>query len=118
MVRKIFVSFVGFVVLAHAGLWPTNILADDLDCLIEPHEVVNLSSPVEGVLEKVHVDRGAIVKKGQVVAQLESNLEYATVTLARARADVDAAIKSSEARLAFSALKLARSERLYERDLI
>jgi RND family efflux transporter MFP subunit len=95
-----------------------TVLADELDCLIEPHEVVNLSSPVEGVLEKVYVDRGAIVKKGQVVAQLESNLEHATVTLARARAEMDAAIKSGEERLSFTTLKLTRSEKLFEKELI
>ena len=91
---------------------------DELDCLIEPQEIVNLSSPVEGVLEKVYVDRGAIVRKGQIVAQLESSLENANVTLARARATVEAAIKSGEARLVYSTLKLARAEKLYERNLI
>jgi RND family efflux transporter MFP subunit len=69
-------------------------------------------------LEKVYVDRGAIVKKGQVVAKLESTVEHATVTLARARAEMEAAIKSSEERLAFSTLKLTRSERLLEKKLI
>ena len=69
-------------------------------------------------MEKVFVERGAYVKKGQVVAQLESNLEQASVVLARARVDVDAAIKSGEARLAFSTLKVARSEKLFERQLI
>jgi RND family efflux transporter MFP subunit len=118
MIYKMVLSFTSLAVLVHAGLYPMTIHADELDCLIEPHEVVNLSSPVEGVLEKVHVDRGAIVKKGQVVAQLESNLEHATVTLARARAEMDAAIKSSEERLAFSVLKLTRSEKLLEKQLI
>jgi membrane fusion protein (multidrug efflux system) len=105
-------------VLGLCSLGATTLRADELDCLIEPHEVVNLSSPVEGVLEKVYVDRGAIVKKGQVVAKLESNVEHATVTLARARAEMEAAIKSSEERLAFSTLKLTRSERLLEKKLI
>lgn len=114
MIRKMMTWFTGCVMLAHAAA----VHADELDCLIEPHEVVNLSSPVEGVLEKVYVDRGAYVKKGQVVAQLESNLEHATVTLARARADIDASVKSSEARLAFSTLKLSRSEKLFEKQLI
>lgn len=118
MTYKMVLSFTSLAVLVHAGLYPMTIHADELDCLIEPHEVVNLSSPVEGVLEKVYVDRGAIVKKGQVVAQLESNLEHATVTLARARAEMDAAIKSSEERLAFSVLKLTRSEKLLEKQLI
>ena len=118
MIRKMVHSLTGFAVLALSGLIPTTLHADELDCLIEPHEVVNLSSPVEGVLEKVYVDRGAIVKKGQVVAKLESNVEHATVTLARARAEMEAAIKSSEERLAFSTLKLTRSERLLEKKLI
>jgi RND family efflux transporter MFP subunit len=104
--------------LVQFGLHPQPARADDLDCLIEPHQVINLSSPVEGVLEKVYVERGATVKKGQVVAQLESSLENATVTLARARAEVDAAIKSSEARLTHSASKLSRAEKLYKQDLI
>jgi RND family efflux transporter MFP subunit len=118
MIRKMVLSLTSFAVLALSGLYPTTLHADDLDCLIEPHEVVNLSSPVEGVLEKVYVDRGAIVKKGQVVAKLESNVEHATVTLARARAEMESAIKSSEERLAFSALKLTRSEKLLEKKLI
>jgi RND family efflux transporter MFP subunit len=118
MIRKTVLSLTSFAVLALSGVYPTTLYADDLDCLIEPYEVVNLSSPVEGVLEKVYVDRGAIVKKGHVVAKLESNVEHATVTLARARAEMEAAIKSSEERLAFSTLKLTRSEKLLEKRLI
>ena len=119
MINNQLVRFVTTVtVLVHIALTPALSRATELDCLVEPSEVVNLSSPVEGVLEKVYVERGAYVKKGQVVAKLESNLEHATVTLARARAEMEAAIKSSEARLEFSSIKLARSEKLYARDLI
>jgi len=118
MNRKMAIWVAGVILLTHGELYPATMNGDELDCLIEPQEVVNLSSPVEGVLEKVFVDRGAYVKKGQVVAQLESNLEQATVVLARARADVDAAIKTGETRLAFSTLKLARSEKLFEKQFI
>ena len=118
MIRKMASWLAAVVLLTHGGAHAARSNGDDLDCLIEPHEVVNLSSPVEGVLEKVFVERGAYVKKGQVVAQLESNLEQATVVLARARVDVEAAIKSAEARLEFSTIKLTRSEKLFERQLI
>lgn len=118
MHHKMIFSITSLVLFAEVGLGAPTISGDDLDCLIQPQEVVNLSSPVEGVLEKVYVDRGAIVKKGQVVAQLDSSLENATVTLARARATVEASIKSSEARLTYSNLKLGRAEKLYERNLI
>jgi membrane fusion protein, multidrug efflux system len=118
MIRKIAIWAAGVVFFTRGELYSATIARDELDCLLEPHEVVNLSSPVEGVLEKVFVERGAYVKKGQIVARLESNLEQASVVLARARADVDAAIKSGEARLAFSTLKVTRSEQLFERQLI
>ena len=118
MIRKMAILIAGVILLVQGELYSATIASDELDCLVEPHEVVNLSSPVEGVLEKVFVERGAYVKKGQVVARLESNLEQASVVLARARADVDAAIKSGEARLAFSTLKVTRSEQLFERQLI
>src|ERR1043166_267477 len=114
--RKIVFLLTGSLMLA--SLYPAVIAADELDCLIEPHEVFSLSSPVDGVLEKVYVEKGAIVTKGQVVARLESSLEEPAVTLARARAQMDAAIKSSEARLEFSNIKLARSEKLFEKNFI
>lgn len=119
MRTKIFnaiVIVIAFVTIGDAASSTKN--GEDLDCLLEPQEMVNLSSPVEGVLEKVYVERGAIVKKGQVVAKLDSSLENANVTLARARATVEAAIKSGEARLHYSSLKLTRAEKLYERNLI
>ena len=42
------------------------------DCLVEPFMVVQVGSPVDGVVEEVTVDRGDFVKKGQVVARLEA----------------------------------------------
>ena len=48
---------------------------DDLDCVIEPNMTVELSSPVQGVLEDVLVKRGDSVKKGQVLARLKSGVD-------------------------------------------
>lgn len=114
MLRKTIVGFAGF--LLAFGRVP--LFANDLDCLVEPHMVVNLSSPVEGILEKVFVERGSPVKKGQPVAQLESRLEDASVALARARADMEAQIKTGEARVEFAAIKLSRSEQLFAKNFI
>jgi RND family efflux transporter MFP subunit len=76
-----------------------------LECLVEPSLLVNVGSPVDGVLEQVTVDRGAHVKKGQVVAKLQSGVEEATVKL-------------SEARVEFGRRKVERNESLYEKQLI
>jgi len=90
----------------------------ELDCLIEPFVVVNLSSPVEGVLESLAVDRGDLVKQGQVLAQLESSLEKAAVESARYRSQMEGAIKTNEARLDFSNKKLGRTEDLFKKDIV
>lgn len=58
-----------------------------LDCLIEPNLMVELSTSVSGILRVVNVDRGQIIRSGQVLAQLESEVEKANVARERARAD-------------------------------
>lgn len=75
------------------------------ECLIEPSLVVNVGSSVDGVLEQVLVDRGATVRKGQVVARLQSGVEAA-------------AVKLSEARVEFGRRKVERNESLYAKQLI
>ena len=46
------------------------------DCIMEPTQMVEVSSPVTGLLDKVHVARGDKVTKGQVLASLESRAEH------------------------------------------
>ena len=61
-------------------------LCDDLEGMIEPYEIVKISSQVAGILEMV-VERGDIVRKGQVVAQLRAGVENANVNLARVQVE-------------------------------
>jgi len=84
----------------------------DLDCLIEPYLIVNVTAAVEGLLEKVEVDRGDLVRKGQVLARLESSVERATVALARARAVMESGVQSNTVRLDYSIRKVASNEDL------
>src|SRR5215475_8668636 len=63
--------------------------AAEFDCLIQPKMVLKLGTPVPGLISEVLVDRGAMVKKGDVVARLESGVEEAAVALAKARAQND-----------------------------
>src|SRR4051794_10475415 len=49
------------------------------DCLVQPKMVLKLGTPVPGLISELLVDRGSILKKGDVVARLESNVEAATV---------------------------------------
>jgi RND family efflux transporter MFP subunit len=82
--------------------------ADPFECMIEPHVVADVGSPVEGVIGDILVERGAFVKKGQVLATLESSVEKAGVAVARARAEMDVAVRSADVRSNFGDRKLAR----------
>jgi RND family efflux transporter MFP subunit len=80
-------------------------LGDEMECLVEPHLVTSLGSPVEGTLSEVLVDRGASVAKGQVVARLNSLVEAASVNLKSAQEE-------------FGKRKVERNEELYRKQLI
>ncbi len=58
-----------------------------LDCILVPNKTIDVSSPVEGVVDQVMVNRGDKVKKGQVLMTLHSEVEQAQVQLAEARAE-------------------------------
>ena len=64
--------------------WPA--LAEGFHCVITPSQTVELGSPVPGQLQDVMVDRSDTVKKGQLVATLDSRLELASQDIARFRA--------------------------------
>jgi RND family efflux transporter MFP subunit len=100
------------------GLRTLSAMAEELDCLIEPHMQVELSSAVPGVLETVSVDRGDLIEKGQVLARLKDDVENATVELARARFEVDEEIKAKQANFAFRNRKQARSEELFKQKMV
>ena len=58
--------------------------AQDFEGMIEPYEIVKISSQAAGILESV-AERGDVVKKGQVVAQLRTGVEIANVKLAKSQ---------------------------------
>jgi RND family efflux transporter MFP subunit len=88
------------------------------DCLIQPKMVLKLGTSVPGLLSEVLVDRGDIIKKGDVVARLESGVEQAAVALAKARAENDATVRSSVAKLEFQRRKDERSKLLRKNDSV
>jgi RND family efflux transporter MFP subunit len=94
------------------------IAQQELDCLIEPHTQVELSSPVEGVLESALVERGDRVEKGQIVGYLRADLERLTVALARTRLEMEDDIKAKEATWDFGKLKQARHDKLFKKKMI
>jgi RND family efflux transporter MFP subunit len=97
---------------------PSAAEAAEFDGVIEPYMVVKVGSGVYGVLETVDVDRGDFVKKGQVLATLQSGVEKATMEAARVRAEMEATIKAKQANLDFYVRKKQMNEELYKKQVV
>jgi RND family efflux transporter MFP subunit len=88
------------------------------ECLIEPSQVVELRTTVEGLIDKVNVRRGDSVRRGQVLAELQSRAEKLAVASAKFRAGMEGQIDTSQSRIAYATKKLARAEELHRQNMV
>jgi RND family efflux transporter MFP subunit len=80
--------------------------------------MVDIRSPVEGLISSVAVERGEPVKRGQVVVMLESGPERAALAVAKQKADSSGPLKSAEAKLDLAVKKEKRAEELARQNFI
>jgi len=85
--------------IAHAGGY---------QCLIEASQVVELRAAVDGTIAAVRVQRGDVLRKGQVLVELQSAAERAAVDSARYRSEMEGQEATARTRLDFANKKLAR----------
>ncbi len=90
----------------------------EFDCVIEPNQLVELSSPVTGIIDTIDVDRSDPVEQHQAVAKLKSTVEQARVALARARANYSGEIAAKRVSLAFAKRKEARTDELFNKKAV
>ena len=118
---KICKEFSTCCLMVLAGVWVVPAGAADYsgyDCLIEPNSVVDVTTREDGVIEEIAVSRGDIIKKGQVLAQLESSVETVAVNIARARAGMQSGVDSQKARVAYLKAQKGRIDALFEKKAI
>jgi RND family efflux transporter MFP subunit len=89
-----------------------------LRCVIEPDRSADVGSAVIGVVDVIHVERGDIVREGQLLAQLRAQVEKASVSAAEVRAQADADIRAALANYEFQRQKLARTEELTQKNFV
>lgn len=110
--------------LAVAGLISTGLIsisawaAPPLLCVIQPESEAEVGSPVVGVVQSVRVERGDQVRKGQVLAKLRSQVEAASLRVAKTRAQADADVRAAQAEYQFLKQQQIRSEELYQQNFI
>jgi len=111
-------SCVCFCVLATLAASQAARGAQEYDCMIEARQAVEIRSPVEAIIDKVHVRRGETVRKGQLLVTLASGPERAALELARSRAQMQGETKAAEARLDIAQKKAARASELFKQQFI
>ena len=75
---------------------------------IEPVETVEVGTQVSGKVEKIYVDFNDVVKKGQLMAELDKQ------TLNQSLSRAKASLTSAESQLNYSKLTYERTKQLYE----
>jgi len=110
--------FVAVVFGSARAAEPTGaeLLTQAHDCVIQPFIVAELGSPANGLLEQVLVDRGQRITKGMVVARLRSDLEQASLDLAKARAESTALINLARERVSLLKKEVSRNSELHNKQ--
>ncbi len=88
------------------------------DCLIEPMQIVELASPVTGLLDKVNVKRADRIAKGQVLAMLESRAEAAAAELSRFKSEQVGPQRMAENKIEFAKRKFSRRQTMAHEKLL
>ncbi len=89
-----------------------------LGCLIEADRVAEVGSPVIGVIDRVEVERGDRITKGQVLAVLRAPVERASLNVASSRADANAELQAAMAAASFNRERLARADDLFRQQFV
>ncbi len=90
----------------------------ELDCVIEPSEIVDVGSAVPGVVQSIHAFRSDMVEKGAVIVELESTVEQAALQLARTRAALNTGIKLRQENATLGHLTQKRNQELLKKSVI
>ena len=103
--------------VAAAGLAAPGV-PSDFDCLIEPAQVVEVRSPVVGLLQQVHVKRGDTIRQGQVLVNIESSVEQSASETAKARAAAEGALQQARHKVDATREKSRRVAELSEEEFV
>ncbi|HTS52721.1 MAG TPA: efflux RND transporter periplasmic adaptor subunit [Burkholderiales bacterium] len=109
-------AYVMFVTIACLG--SAAVRADPLGCLIQPYQEADIGTQVVGVIDHVLVERGDFVKKGQPVAQLNSDVERAALAAAKLRAEATADLRAAASNHEFAQKKKVRTDDLYQKNFV
>jgi RND family efflux transporter MFP subunit len=101
-----------------AALLPISAQAEPMGCLIQPFQEADVGAQVVGILDRVLVERGDMVKKGQPLAMLNSDVERAAMAAAKLRAEATAELQAAASNHDFAQKKKVRTQDLYRQNFV
>lgn len=90
----------------------------EFEGLIEPFELINVGTPVEGVVAQINVQRSSSVQKGESLILLESSVENAVVERAQVMAAVEGEMRLQQEKLAYAECMHKRVKELFVSEAI
>lgn len=93
------------------------------DCVIQPKAKIKLGSAEEGILKELLVQRGDLVKEGDLLVKLDAGMEELSAELARLRAETDVDVRLAGTQLEFRRreterlVSLSKKKAISEMDL-
>lgn len=90
------------------ALAPCGASAAGFECLLEPWQVVEVRSSVDGMIATIAVNRGDVIRRGQPLVTLQSDVERIAIEAARFRVRMEGQISAARNRIDYSTKKLAR----------
>ncbi|MCT8089058.1 efflux RND transporter periplasmic adaptor subunit [Acinetobacter sp. C_4_1] len=87
-------------------------------CMVQPAQIVEIRSPVTGTLQQLHVKAGSPIKKGQVLAQIEANVEKSATQTAYYRTQVKGNLATAQAKITHAAKKAERMKQLSAENFV
>jgi RND family efflux transporter MFP subunit len=97
---------------------PQSSSAASFECLIDPVQQVEIRSPVDGLIDKIHVQRGDIVRKGQILVELDASAEHSSMEVAKYRSQMGGPIATARNRLDFATRKFERMDGLSKKSYV
>lgn len=88
------------------------------DCMIEPAQVVEVRSPVVGLLQQVPVRRGQAIHKGDVLVVIESSVEKSQAETASFRAQAQGAVMQARSKTQAAREKSRRMDELVKEEFV
>jgi len=100
------------------SLVSADLYSAQIPCQVTASEILELASPVTGVVSEVHVDRGSWVKQGDPLLKLDDSVETTRVAYARSRYDSIGTIEARKERYRYEKRRVERNRDVMEANII